>query len=118
MHNIIKKATTRDLLEAMQADMGQSDASLRVDGGLVVNDWAMQFLSDILGAEVDRPVVTETTALGAAWLAGYQVGLYPGAEGFAQNWVLETKFTPSIELGLREQKYAAWKRAVTATLSV
>ena len=111
---------TRDLLEAMQADWqgAGAKATLRVDGGMSASDWAMQFLSDIIGAPVDRPMVRETTALGAAWLAGMRAGLYPDQAGFAANWALERTFAPVMDRGVRDQKYAAWKRAVQATLSV
>lgn len=110
---------TRDLLEAMQADWsGRGDNVLRVDGGMTASDWAMQFLSDIIGAQVDRPEVLETTALGAAWLAGSRAGIYPDMEGFAQNWALERRFEPAMDEGTRARKYDAWKRAVAATLSV
>jgi glycerol kinase len=110
---------TRDLLEAMTADWqtgGAARATLRVDGGMSAFDWAMQFLSDIIGAPVDRPQVLETTALGAAWLAGQRAGLYPDREGFARNWALERTFSPQMSEDRREEKYAAWKRAVAATL--
>ena len=111
---------TRDLLEAMTADwrMTGARATLRVDGGMSASDWAMQFLSDIIGAPVDRPKVRETTALGAAWLAGMQAGIYPDQAGFAANWALERTFVPAMDAALRDQKYGAWKRAVQATLSV
>jgi glycerol kinase len=116
---------TRDLLEAMHADwQGASDESggaaptLRVDGGMSASDWAMQFLSDIIGAPVDRPQVLETTALGAAWLAGQRAGVYPDMAGFAAGWALERTFTPAMDPGLRETRYADWGRAVRATLSV
>ena len=110
---------TRDLLEAMRADWpAATDGVLRVDGGMVVSDWAMQFLSDIIGAPVDRHRVTETTALGAAWLAGMQAGLYPDAEGFARTWALERQFTPQMDEAIRHAKYARWQRAVQATLMV
>ncbi|HQY44156.1 MAG TPA: glycerol kinase GlpK [Paracoccaceae bacterium] len=110
---------TRDLLEAMRADWSAaSDAVLRVDGGMVASDWAMQFLSDIIGAPVDRPRITETTALGAAWLAGMQVGLYPDATGFARTWALERQFTPNMDEATRQKKYGRWQRAVQATMSV
>jgi len=106
---------TRDLLEAMQADWGDADAAtLRVDGGMSASDWAMQFLSDILDAPVDRPEVLETTALGAAWLAGQRAGLYPDQAGFAESWALENKFQPAMAEETRDRKYAAWKRAVAA----
>ena len=91
---------------------------MRVDGGMTASDWAMQFLSDILGAPVDRPEVLETTALGAAWLAGMKAGVYPDAEGFAKSWALERRFEPSMEDAARETKYARWKKAVAATMSV
>ncbi|MCX8509501.1 MAG: glycerol kinase, partial [Rhodobacteraceae bacterium] len=110
---------TRDLLEAMRADwQGAAQGILRVDGGMVASDWAMQFLADIIGAPVDRPQITETTALGVAWLAGMQAGLYPNQTGFAQNWVLERQFTPAMAAPERAARYARWQRAVQATLSV
>ncbi|MDO9526229.1 MAG: glycerol kinase GlpK [Gemmobacter sp.] len=110
---------TRDLLEAMRADWGaQADGVLRVDGGMTASDWAMQFLSDILGAPVDRPQVTETTALGAAWLAGMQADLCPGPQEFARNWALERRFQPQMDAKVRAEKYARWGRAVQATMSV
>ena len=110
---------TRDLLEAMRADWGAAaDGILRVDGGMTASDWAMQFLSDILGAPVDRPVVTETTALGAAFLAGMQAGICPGPEEFAKNWALERRFAPAMDADLRASKYTRWGRAVAATMMV
>ncbi|MGA1634430.1 MAG: glycerol kinase GlpK [Gemmobacter sp.] len=110
---------TRDLLEAMRADWGAAGTGvLRVDGGMTASDWAMQFLADILGAPVDRPVVTETTALGAAWLAGAEAGVCPDAEGFAQAWALERRFSPAMDATLREAKYARWQRAVAATMAL
>ena len=78
----------------------------------------MQFLSDIIDAPVDRPEVLETTALGAAWLAGMQSGLYPDAAAFAGTWALERQFTPAMDEGERTRKYDAWKRAVAATQSL
>ncbi|TCZ51937.1 glycerol kinase GlpK [Roseicella aquatilis] len=110
---------TRDLLTAMQADMaGLGDgAVLRVDGGMVASDWTMQFLADILGAPVDRPVVRETTALGAAYLAGLRAGLCPAPEEFARAWQLDRRFTPGMEMAEREAAYAGWQRAVRRTLS-
>ncbi|REC58624.1 glycerol kinase [Rhodosalinus sediminis] len=119
---------TRDLLEAMRADWngdtegggggGAGIATLRVDGGMSASDWSMQFLSDILGAPVDRPEVLETTALGAAWLAGMRAGVCPGMEGFAEAWALERTFEPAMDVATRDARYAAWQRAVQATLSV
>ncbi len=109
---------TRDLLEAMQADMGaKGEAVLRVDGGMSASDWTMQFLADILGAPVDRPKMLETTALGAAWLAGMHTGVYPGQEEFAANWALDRQFIPAMDEGDRAARYAAWKDAVRRTLS-
>ncbi|WP_299920643.1 glycerol kinase GlpK [uncultured Pelagimonas sp.] len=106
---------TRDLLEAMQADWGDTgDTALRVDGGMSASDWAMQFLSDILDAPVDRPKILETTAMGAAWLAGQRAGIYPNMQGFADIWALENRFQPQMEQDLRDRKYKAWKRAVAA----
>lgn len=109
---------TRDLLEAMTADWADSGAraTLRVDGGMSASDWAMQFLSDVIGAPVDRPAILETTALGAAWLAGQRAGLYPDQQGFARNWALEKTFTPQMDDVIRDDRYAAWRRAVEATL--
>ena len=110
---------TRDLLEAMQADWANSgDAVLRVDGGMTASDWTMQFLADIIGGPVDRPKILETTALGAAWLAGMKSGLYPDQEGFAKNWALERQFEPTMPVETRDEKYAGWKKAVAATLTV
>ncbi|MGB3280659.1 MAG: glycerol kinase GlpK [Pseudorhodobacter sp.] len=110
---------TRDLLEAMQADWAATGTAptLRVDGGMTASDWSMQFLADIIGAKVDRPVLRETTALGAAWLAGQRSGLYPGQSEFAANWALDRTFTPKMDESLRTRKYESWKRAVAATLS-
>ena len=102
----------------MQGDWtGSTKGILRVDGGMSANDWAMQFLSDILGTPVDRPNILETTAMGAAWLAGMQSGMYPDQSGFADNWSLERRFTPSMEAGMRETKYAGWKDAVNRCLT-
>ncbi|MCB1332444.1 MAG: glycerol kinase, partial [Roseivivax sp.] len=110
---------TRDLLEAMRADWtSPAQGVLRVDGGMVASDWAMQFLADILGAEVDRPVVTETTALGAAWLAGWRAGLCGGPEEFAKSWALERRFAPAMAEAERTARYDRWKRAVAATMAL
>jgi glycerol kinase len=110
---------TRDLYEAMKADWGAGQPGvLRVDGGMTASDWTMQFLSDILGAPVDRPAVTETTALGAAYLAGLQAGLCGAPEEFARAWALERRFEPGMEEGARTARYARWQRAVAATISV
>jgi len=106
---------TRDLLEAMQQDWGaKGETALRVDGGMSASDWAMQFVADITGAQVDRPEVLETTAMGAAWLAGQRAGIYPDMEAFGAGWALERSFQPAMERDTREAKYAGWKRAVAA----
>lgn len=110
---------TRDLSEAMLADWPNADqATLRVDGGLSANDWAMQFLADMLGAPVDRPLGVETTALGAAWLAGMRAGVYPDAKGFSEVWARERQFTPQMENADRDVLYERWKRCIAATMSV
>ena len=113
---------TRDLLEAMAADWNGAregaGAVLRVDGGMSASDWGMQFLADIIGAPVDRPEVLETTALGAAWLAGMKAGVYPDAEGFAKTWRLKRRFEPAMDEAARAARYASWRKAVAATISV
>ncbi len=111
---------TRDLLEAMQADWVRegTQPTLRVDGGMAANDYAMQFLSNIIGAPVDRPQVLETTALGAAWLAGMRAGVWPGMADFAKGWAVERQFTASMDAAARDARYARWKRAVNAVLAV
>ncbi len=111
---------TLDLLEAMRADWPASrETVLRVDGGMVASDWTMQFLADLLGAPVDRPVVAETTALGAAWLAGLQAGLLPqpGADGDAAHWRLDRRFEPAMPREEAARRHAAWRDAVRRTLS-
>ncbi|MDB0018153.1 glycerol kinase GlpK [Planktomarina temperata] len=108
---------TRDLLLAMQDDMGRpGEAVLRVDGGMTASDWTMQFLSDILGAPVDRPKVLETTALGAAWLAGSRAGIYPDQQGFADSWACDRRFEPQMEAPRRDRLYSGWQDAVSRTL--
>ena len=108
---------TRDLLLAMQDDMGRSgEAVLRVDGGMTASDWTMQFLSDILGAPVDRPKVLETTALGAAWLAGSRAGIYPDQQGFADSWACDRRFEPQMDAPRRDRLYSGWQDAVSRTL--
>ncbi|MCI2400343.1 glycerol kinase GlpK [Aliiroseovarius subalbicans] len=109
---------THDLLEAMQADMGAGDgAALRVDGGMTASDWTMQFLADITGANVDRPIVQETTALGAAWLAGMRAGVYPDQTGFSATWALDKQFAPRMDSPTRTSRIATWKDAVRRTLT-
>ena len=109
---------TRDLLDAMRKDWGGAGRTvLRVDGGMVASDWTMQRLADILGAPVDRPQILETTALGAAYLAGMQAGLYPKPAAFAKSWKLETRFRPKMKAAEREARYALWQDAVARTLT-
>ncbi len=109
---------TRDLVEAMRGDWADAgETVLRVDGGMCNNDWAMQALADMLGAEVDRPKVLESTALGAAWLAGMRAGVYPDMQGFSESWALQHRFRPSQPDSWREAKYAGWKDAISRTLS-
>jgi glycerol kinase len=110
---------TRDLLQAMHKDwQGGGDTVLRVDGGMVASDWTMQFLADVLDAPVDRPVILETTALGAAWLAGSRAGVWPGMEEFAKGWALERQFVPQMDASERERKVRGWDDAVRRTLTV
>jgi glycerol kinase len=109
---------TADLLTAMRRDWpGASDTILRVDGGMVASDWTMQRLADILDAPVDRPVVLETTALGAAWVAGQKAGVWPDMAGFAQRWHLERRFTPQMDAVTRGRKLTGWADAVRRTLT-
>jgi glycerol kinase len=107
---------TRDLLEAMRADWpAAGDTVLRVDGGMTASDVTMQFLADILAAPVDRPAVMETTALGAAYLAGLAAGMCPDLAGFAARWKCERRFTPRMEEATRARKWAGWQEAVRRT---
>ncbi|MEN0041306.1 MAG: glycerol kinase GlpK [Pseudomonadota bacterium] len=110
---------TCDLLSAMHNDWGNSsdDTVLRVDGGMVASDWTMQYLADILDSPVDRPTVLETTALGAAWLAGSRAGVWGDREAFAKTWNRERRFEPKMDDGTREERLAAWSDAVQRTLS-
>ncbi|MEM6440345.1 MAG: glycerol kinase GlpK [Pseudomonadota bacterium] len=110
---------TRDLMEAMARDWPEAaeGLALRVDGGMTASDWTLQFLADMLGAPVDRPKVLETTALGAAWLAGMAAGVCPDQAGFAESWALDRRFEPRMESDLRDTLYAGWQDAVKRTLS-
>ncbi|MEQ8332131.1 glycerol kinase GlpK [Nisaea sp.] len=110
---------TRDLLEAMRSDWRSADGDtvLRVDGGMVGSDWTMQFLADILGSPVDRPVVTETTALGAAYLAGLRHAYFPAPAAMAEHWARERRFEPGMSMEVRDDLYAGWRDAVRRTLS-
>ncbi|WP_374448602.1 glycerol kinase GlpK [Stella sp.] len=103
---------TRDLLEAMAADGAAPPTNLRVDGGMTANDWTMQFLADALAVPVERPVVTETTALGAAALAGIGAGVLPGLAALESFWGLDRRWEPAMAGPERERRYAGWKDAV------
>ena len=104
---------TRGLLEAMHADWPAAAGTvLRVDGGMTASDVTMQLLADILGAPVDRPAVMETTALGAAYLAGFQAGVYPDPVGFAATWQLDRRFAPAMDALTRARKWAGWQAAI------
>ena len=106
-----------DLIEAMRGDWpGLETTVLRVDGGMVASDWTMQFLADMLAAPVDRPAMLETTALGAAWLAGHQAGVWPDRAGFAQFLKLERRFQPAMPEAERVRRYQGWQRAVAAVI--
>ncbi len=108
---------TRDLLEAMEADGAEAPVALRVDGGMVVNDWLLQFLADILGVQVERPVVTETTALGAAYLAGIKAGICGDPEEIAELWQSDARFEPEMEAAARDDLYRGWTEAVARVRS-
>lgn len=106
---------TRDVLEAMEKDSGINVETLRVDGGAVKNNFLMQFQADIVNTPVERPEVNETTALGAAYLAGLAVGFWKSKDEIKQRWKLETEFKPELEEEEREKLYKGWKTAVKAT---
>jgi glycerol kinase len=111
---------TSDLWAAMRADWPDANAAhvvLRVDGGMAASDWTMQRLADLLDAPVDRPVIPETTALGAAYLAGLAAGVYPEPSKFADTWRLERRFTPAMDAATRERKLKGWARAVKGLLA-
>ncbi|MCC6206408.1 MAG: glycerol kinase GlpK [Hyphomicrobiales bacterium] len=110
---------TRDLLDAMKKDWkgGSAKTVLRVDGGMVASDWTMQCLADILDAAVDRPTILETTALGAAWLAGSRAGVWPKAAEFSRKWALDQRFQPAMDDKTRDRKLKGWRDAVRRTLS-
>jgi glycerol kinase len=114
---------TRDLLEAMNDDLKNFDESLknktilRVDGGMSSSNYTMQFLSNILGATIDRPEILETTALGVAWLAGMKAGFYPSKKEFSENWILEKRFDFAMDNETRNKFYDGWKDAVERTLT-
>ena len=104
---------TRDLMTAMAADAGKSPDTLRVDGGMVANDWLMQFQADVLDMPVERPTVTETTALGAAYLAGLGAGVHSSTQALAGRWRLDRRFEPAMPPGSRERLLEGWDDAVS-----
>jgi glycerol kinase len=106
---------SREVIDAMNADSGVDLTSLKVDGGMVVNELLMQFQADILGVPVIRPVVAETTALGAAYAAGLAVGFWEGEEDIRKNWAQDKQWDPAMDEGRREREYRNWKKAVTRT---
>jgi glycerol kinase len=108
---------TRDLAEAMLADSPSPLTAMRVDGGAAGNDGLMQFLADQLDVAVQRPEVLETTALGAAYLAGLATGIWSSQEELANLWMLEREFSPHIDGERREHLYSGWKKAVSRTRS-
>ncbi len=107
---------TREVVEAMEADAGKELTELKVDGGAVVNNDLMQFQADILGRPVERPVVSETTALGAAYLAGLATGFWSDTSDVARNWALDRRFEPRMDEERREKLFRGWKKAVQRTL--
>jgi glycerol kinase len=109
---------TADLLDAMRGDCpATAETVVRVDGGMTASDWTMQRLADILDVPVDRPTILETTALGAAYLAGLQAGFYPPPDEFAARWALDRRFTPALGAAERERALSLWHDAVRRTLS-
>ena len=110
---------TEDLMTAMMSDHGLENGrhALRVDGGMVASEWTMQFLADTLACPVERPVIAETTALGAAWLAGYQTDTWPGMDVFAETWQMDRRFEPRMDPHTRSVNYSAWKAAVAAVIA-
>ena len=108
---------TKDVLTAMEADSNIPLKKLRVDGGAVKNDFLMQFQSDILDVPVERPVVNETTALGAAYLAGLAVGFWKDQNEISQQWNMEKQYDPDMEQEKQEELYNGWKKAVKATMA-
>ena len=107
---------TKDVLEAMKADAGVDLSELKVDGGMVVNDLLMQFQADILGVPVVRPVVAETTALGAAYAAGLAVGFWNTADDLRSHWAEDRRFEPAMDEATRERLSASWAKAIERSL--
>ncbi|MDH3695614.1 MAG: glycerol kinase GlpK [Gammaproteobacteria bacterium] len=107
---------TYDLVNAMQQD-GATPSALRVDGGMVVNDWMLQFLADVIDMPVQRPTVIETTALGAAYLAGLKAGIFDSFDDISQRWQQNAEFTPSMQTQQRDELLSAWQNAVARVLA-
>jgi glycerol kinase len=107
---------TRDVLAAMEADADIALKELRADGGAIGNDFLAQFQSDMLGVPLLRPRITETTALGAAYLAGLAVGVWDSREQIARLWQQDRRFDPAMEASRRERLYRGWQAAVQATM--
>jgi glycerol kinase len=111
---------TYDLWAAMRADWPEAASAntvLRVDGGMTASDWTMQRLADLLNAPVDRPMIQETTAVGAAYLAGLGAGVYPEPARFADSWRLEHRFKPNMSDATRTRKLKGWAQAVKGVLA-
>ena len=108
---------SRDLLDAMRSDAGLPLNVLKVDGGASANDALMQFQADIVGATVRRPIVRETTALGAAYLAGLAVGYWSDLNDVSRNWAIDKEFAPHMAEAERQQRYAKWKKGVERALA-
>ena len=109
---------TMDITETMSSDidLDLSENQLRVDGGMAASDWTMQCLADTLGTSIERPKITETTALGAAWVAGMHTGVWPDQDMFSQSWQVDKRFTPTIDEDKRSRQRARWRSAVQATI--
>ncbi len=107
---------TFDLMQAMRGDSGGELQALRVDGGMVANNWFLQFLADLLDIPVERPRVTETTALGAAYLAGVQLGIYESLQAICSHWQRDALFTPNLNQKDRNELLLGWKKAVSRVL--
>jgi glycerol kinase len=120
-HHIVRAALesiafqAKDVLEAMEDDSGIKLSALKVDGGAVENNLLMQFQADILGAAVLRPVVAETTALGAAYLAGLAVGFWKDKQEIRTSWKLDRQFSGTMSADKRDERYAGWKKAIRQT---
>jgi glycerol kinase len=105
---------TVDLMNAMKADTGESPAVIRADGGLVANKFVCQFIADMLDVPLDIPTVTETTALGAAYLAGLQAGVYDGLDDISQAWRRAKRYRPRMKAERRRELYSGWNKAIAA----